>query len=191
LVDYIFNFLINSKQTMSIPGSDMFTLASYCYTDFDGYKRNIFVREKDWCVMGGKVEYFITGPGQYYDASSIHDFTPGYVEQLSVEERRNRFESVDHRWSGAGHILGNGNDHTHTRVFDLEKREFRTLIRKNIGLIIRREFSRDTNLFDALLEFSEEIAPLNGERNPRPPRLIDPSSSSGLLASQLWRNWTT
>lgn len=185
---------------MSIPGSDMFTLACYCYTDLDGYKRNIIVRERDWCVMGGKVEYFITGPGQYYDASSIHDFTPEYVERLSAEERRNRFESVDHRWSGAGHILGNGNvnvnasagqPHTHTRVFDLEKREFRTLIRKNIGLIIRREFSKDTNLFDALLEFSEEIAPLNGERNPRPPRLIDPSSSSGLLATQLWRNWTT
>ena len=177
---------------MSIPGSDMFTLASYCYTDLDGYKRNIIVREHDWCVMGGKLEYICTGAGQYYDASSIHDFTPGYVERLGAEERRNRFEYKDHRWNGAGHILGNGaNDHTHTRVFDLEKRGFRTLIRKNIGLIIRREFSRDTNLFDALLEFSEEIAPLNWERNPRPPRLIDPSSSSGLLATQLWRNWTT
>lgn len=185
---------------MSIPGSDMFTLACYCYTDLDGYKRNIFVREKDWCVMGGKLVYICTGPGQYYDASSIHDFTPGYVERLSAEERRNRFESKDHRWSGAGSLIGNpninvnsptGQPHTHTRVFDLEKRGFRTLIRKNIGLIIRREFSRDTNLFDALLEFSEEIAPLNGERNPRPPRLIDPSSSSGLLATQLWQNWTT
>ena len=176
---------------MSIPGSDMFTLACYCYTDLDGYKRNIIVRERDWCVMGDKLEYFCTGPGQYYDASSIHDFTPGYVERLSAEERRNRFESVDHRWSGASHIHGNGTGHTHTRVFDLEKREFRTLIRKNIGLVIRREFSRDINLVDALSEFSEQVAPLNGERNPKPSRPIDPSSSWGLLATQLWQNWTT
>ena len=185
---------------MSIPGSNMFTLACYCYTDKDGYRRNIIVREQDWCVMGGKLEYFCTGPGQYYDAASIHDFTPEYVLGLSAEERRNRFHSENHRWSGAGSLIGNPNinvnsptdqPHTHTRVFDLEKRGFRTLIRKNIGLIIRREFSRDINLVDALSEFSEQVTPLNGERNPKPSRPIDPSSSWGLLATQLWRNWTT
>jgi len=86
-----------------------YKFAGYNYIKKDGNERSIIVHEKAW------------GP---LDKAGLYDFTPKYVENMDpIERRKKNFYSYPY--------------HTHTRVFDLEKNEWRTLIKNNIVDIVR------------------------------------------------------
>ena len=123
-----------------------YTLALYNYTDKNGRERGIIVRERTWDVMGGKIVDIFDGTADYRDASHIHYFTPDYVKKMSAQERLTRFNCGP-------------KEHTHTLVYDLENKGYRTLIRKNQGGVSRKKYPIAHDLDLAVKDFREMWTP--------------------------------
>lgn len=73
-------------------------------------------------------------PNEHLDSSQLRDFTPDYVKAMPEIERKEKY------WFPSPY-------HTHTVVFDLEKREDRILIKDKISHIVRNYYSSETPRF--------------------------------------------
>ena len=69
-------------------------------------------------------------PNEDLDSSQLRDFTPDYVKAMPEIERKEKY------WFPSPY-------HTHTVVFDLEKREDRILIKDKISHIVRNYDSNE------------------------------------------------
>ena len=91
------------------------------YTKTNGETRPIIVWERAIKITSSATFEYVTGlhSQEYQDACELHDFTPKYVQSMPEAERKEKF------WYSAPH-------HTHTRVYDLENKGWRTLIKDKI-----------------------------------------------------------
>ena len=113
-----------------------YNFSAYFYTGDDEDGEWIILNERAMSVIADFSSTtpftYVVGhhPQESLDSSQLRDFTPDYVKAMPESERKEKY------WFPAPY-------HTHTVVFDLEKRKDRILIKDKISHIVRNYDSNE------------------------------------------------